>query len=244
MAVTVGGSNMIKSLIKELRKKRTGIHGGKAMAIVFIALVVILTIFFAFCICQGKTKNRIIDAYAGYAKTIVGDLPYPESARFAFGYLNNDNIPELFIAVGTGHAEQIAISSYNQTTNLVEDWGSYSSFGTFDYYEKQGVVVGQYGGMGYWYHVYEELQDGYRKPLAISCMYIDTFFWAQPYEGTSDEAVRFDHAEEYIVTESEYLEESNAFLSQFTDEIHIDYYENMLPYTEDSFLSSIKVVLG
>lgn len=231
---------MNRSTVKSNQKRWLTLQHGIVIAVV---CVLVLLLFLVIILRHHTTNYRFRDAYVESIDDILAQYPYPETVRFTFGYLDDDDIPELLIAEGTGHAEQIAVYHYNANNDSVEEWGKYSSFGDFYYYERQSITASQYGGTGFWYTVYENLNNGEREPLAISCFYDNTYFWAQPYEGSLDEALRFENADRYIVSESEYIERRDNLQSQLANEIHINYYDDMMPYTDNGFSKSIKEFL-
>lgn len=168
------------------------------------------------------------------------DYPYSDYLRFALGYINDDDIPELMVCYGTAHVDQVQVYSYNPQSGTVEDWGSFSSFGTFDYYERQGVVVGQYGGTGFWYHVYVQLgTPEIGNVLAVEGNYVAAedctyCYWQSPYNGTIDALWNDLDFDSILVSEEEYTNNIRDFLVNYTDEVTIGY-DDMTAYTEESF---------
>lgn len=199
---------------------------------------------------SGKTA-RAEAAYAAFINDLANaggnqDGLSLDSLRFALGYVDEDDIPELMVSYGTAHVEGVRVYAFDPESRAVEDWGEFSSFGTFDYFERQGVVVGQYGGMGRWYHIYEQVgvSEG-GKVLALEGVYSaeeDTrYYWQAPYNGTVDTLwyeMDFDSME---VTQAEYTENILGFLSGYTDQISVGY-DDMTAYTAENLHTAFRAL--
>lgn len=78
-----------------------------------------------------------------------GDYPYLDYLRFDLEYVNNDDIPKLFLCTGDGGADTVSIYFYNAESRSVEKWGEFSSRGRLYYCEKQRNTISEYGNYGY-----------------------------------------------------------------------------------------------
>lgn len=210
------------------------------LIITILALAALALLLYS---CSNR-KSHLEDAYVEY----INDLDYPEGyadyphldyLRFSFGYVDDDDTPELFLACGDSHTDQITVCRYNKDTHTVDQIGSYSSFGSCDYYERQDVIVGQYGGTGAWFNIYEGTDDsGARSVLAIEgsnyAFEEPEFFWASPYDGSLEDAVQKIGYPDFIVSEEEHTRNCFEFVQQFKDEKTVTYGE-MTPYSEEAF---------
>ena len=78
---------------------------------------------------------------------------YPEtdSEKIWLGYVDDDDIPELFISAGSYHYCTVKI--YTFKNNIVSFICETGSDGSVNYFERQGIICGYYFGMGignYW----------------------------------------------------------------------------------------------
>lgn len=84
---------------------------------------------------------------------------YPQSVRYGFFLLDNDNIPEMVLIEGNGHADKVYIYRFNVFTQDVEPLGAVSIFGGIQYVPRGNTIVSQYGGMGFYYHVCSSIEN-------------------------------------------------------------------------------------
>lgn len=222
---------------KERERKRK-----KKLQKCFAGIIFLFCILFFFSgiqIYKSVRKRRMKNAYmeflfssAEYQKEVY-NVNY---INFTFGYINNDDIPELFLGQGSSHADGIFVYSYDYEQDKVYCLGELSSFGTLDYYEKQNMIVSQYGGMGRWYHTYEQIQeDGELHIIAISGsdggnVEKIRYYWAYPYL-QSDEEIFEDI--KYRLSEEKYNERKVEFLSEYDNVISIAY-KDMIELTKEN----------
>lgn len=102
-------------------------------------------------------------AYNKYLKTVYDDCvaegDYVDMMSFGFGYINNDDIPELLIAEGTAQASMVRVSTY--VDGKVVEVGRYGSVGSFEYIEKGCFIASsRYGHGNHSGVLYEMYDDG------------------------------------------------------------------------------------
>ena len=193
--------------------------------------------------------NRIKTAYIDF---LFSSADYQKESyavnyiNFAFGFIDDDDIPELFLCQDTGHVSGIFIYSYNYKQDKVYCLGELSSFGNLQYYEKQNMIVSQYGGMGFWYHVYEQIQeDGTLKTIAISGIDGSSenfrYYWAYPY--LQSDGWIFENYEKYGISEEKFIEREEEFLSEYHDKITIDY-DDMSEISRANVCDVLDEILG
>ena len=207
------------------------------------------------CIAVGTNLNRNNAQSRHLTSTYIEFIRNPdfgehkqaqmniECMRFALGFINEDDIPELILCYGTSHVDQVYVYSFNPQSRAVEDWGSFSSFGTFSYFERQGIVVSQYGGMGFWYHIYERVGLPEKNVLVVEGSYPTEdktyYYWQSPYCGTIETLWNDYDFDSIAVTQEEYVANLHNFLANYTDEINIGY-DNMTEYSEDNLRIAIQ----
>lgn len=207
----------------------------KKLWVTAIILIMALT-FSGVLIAESMKTRHVKDVYIDF---LFHNAIYQEGAwnanyiRFAFGFVDEDNIPELFICQDDSHSSSIQIYSYNQSQDKVLPLGNISSFGHLSYYEKQNLVAAQFGGMGYWCYAYERIQnDGTLQIVAIAgddsgAVGDDkaTYYWASPYAPSEDSRGLFDNNDKYSISEERYRQRVQEFLSDYDSDkiISIDF---------------------
>ena len=78
--------------------------------------------------------------------------------RYTFAYIDNDNIPEIIISLGSFHASAAKILTYYN--GKVIDLGDYGSNGTVRYLERKGIITGYYMGSGCYDETVVKLSGG------------------------------------------------------------------------------------
>ncbi len=81
-------------------------------------------------------------------------------ARIGFGYIDEDDIPELFVATGAFHPVGVNIYTYLPESGEVVWLGEFSSFGRIDYLEKGNRFMSGYGGMGSYILFFSKIENG------------------------------------------------------------------------------------
>ena len=224
-------------------------HGKKAkrgLGIwIMLALGAVAAVLGVFALHNNNKPGEIEAAYIDFINGLdcpegYTDYPYLNNLRFGFGYVDSDNIPELLLCYGTGHVDPVQVYSYDPQDNGVDLWGEFSSFGTFSYYERQGITISQYGGTGFWYHVYERINySGADKVLAVSGINAIRdpirYYWQSPCEVSSGEDLWYDFDFDKIeVSEEEKNESARVFHANYTNEIEVDY-DDMTEFSPETF---------
>lgn len=212
------------------KKRNHSIVLWTALGIITVAVLIGL-----FALHAGNKPDYSEGAYADFMNRIgesSGEL------RFKLGYIDDDDIPELMFCYGDWHAAGIYICSLNQDSGAVEGLGEYSSFGTFDYYKQRNIIVSQYGGMGFWYHIYEQSgASGEGKILAIEGTWGTEegirYYWQSAYEGTQDDFEQ--NFKSCSVSETEYTKNLEEFLASLTDATAVTVnYDDMIEFTSEN----------
>ena len=81
------------------------------------------------------------------------------NARFMVGYVDEDDIPELFLCYETGHANGVHVFTYHPNTKEVIRVGEFSSFGALVYTHKENRILSQYGNHGYYVEYVSEIDE-------------------------------------------------------------------------------------
>lgn len=81
-------------------------------------------------------------------------------ARFLVGYVDEDDIPELFLCYGTVHINGVHIFTYLPDAKKVVRVGHFSSFGGVTYSHKKNRILSQYGNHGFYVHYVTAIKNG------------------------------------------------------------------------------------
>ncbi len=101
------------------------------------------------------------DAYSYYLRNYVsngGMEPY-----FYIDYIDDDNIPELFIIEGNGHASCVKLYTYIH--GEIVKMGDFGEYGSIDYAPKESIFINTYSGMGMFTTEYLRLISGNAEAL-------------------------------------------------------------------------------
>lgn len=139
-----------------------------------------------------------------------------ENSRFCIGYVDGDDIPELFIVDGDYHAA--AVKMYTYYNNQIVYLGAYGSYGASAYAPKKGYISDFNSGMGLGYEVYHLLKNG-----KVELKY--HFSTEQVFE--NDELILLYYIDEKEVSKAEYDAEyakaKDVIDSVDTDILYSDY---------------------
>ena len=93
------------------------------------------------------------------------DSEHPvDSPRFNLVYIDEDEIPELAVMVGTAHVNGVDIYGYCEG-EVVLIGGSYGGFGSFAYVPKENLIASHYMGQGVLTSIYYQIEKGKEKEL-------------------------------------------------------------------------------
>lgn len=95
------------------------------------------------------------DYSKGYNFILKEELDNPRYAgtsiiNYGYGYVDNDNVPELFIIRGSSHIDTVTIYTYDIENKKVIYLGDFGS-GVIDYVPYQNKIIASYGNQGYYY---------------------------------------------------------------------------------------------
>ncbi len=85
--------------------------------------------------------------------------------RVSFGYVDEDIIPELFIAAETIHVFGVNVYTYDSSKKEVVWLGEFSSFGSMTYVEQKNRIVSSYGSNGFYMHMFSAIEQN--KPVLV-----------------------------------------------------------------------------
>lgn len=128
---------------------------------------------FKACDSRWNDSTEYLDAVQSYEAALGQDaveLLMEEaggvvSPHFSFGYVDDDDIPELFMGLGDYHVTGIYVFTYIPNQKEVVRVGQFSEFGRLEYIEKGNRIISQYGGMGSFIFFYTQIIDG--KPMLV-----------------------------------------------------------------------------
>lgn len=180
------------------------------------------------CACSSKKsddgqdlKQAAIDRYNAF----IGDENnWPDDdfneIRADYGYIDEDDIPELFICCGTYTVCGMHIYKYDVAKDDVIYLGEFSQYGFCKYTEKQNRIWAQYGGGGYFENYYYEISGDQVKTVGrILCdQNLNDFYYADYSEPAFIDAkeVHTEPAErpgdQYIISEEEFDRKSAGYM--------------------------------
>ncbi|MBQ5824493.1 MAG: hypothetical protein IIW48_06755 [Clostridia bacterium] len=112
---------------------------------------------------EAEKRDAWREAYISFVENYYGEYSDFNEERIFLGYVDSDDIPELFISQGGSHA--CAVEVYTFDNNIVTELCVTGSFGSVRYLERQGFVCGDYTGMGVSTCWIYSVEDGYVKEL-------------------------------------------------------------------------------
>lgn len=85
-------------------------------------------------------------------------FPETDSEKVWLGYVDDDDVPELFISKGSYHYCTVRVYSFKN--NIVSFICETGSDGIVNYFERQGIICGYYYGMGIGDYFVYKFEDG------------------------------------------------------------------------------------
>ena len=82
------------------------------------------------------------------------------NAKFMVGYVDEDDIPELFLAYGTAHVDGVHVFTYSPDIKEVIRVGEFSSFGGIYYSFRKNRILSQYGNHGFYVEYVSMIKEG------------------------------------------------------------------------------------
>ena len=98
-----------------------------------------------------------VDQQNSTEEYVFNEIDKMDHARFALGYIDEDDIPELFVCYGNAHVDRVYV--YQIKDDALLYIGNFGETGRFSYYEKQNMILSSAGGMGVFHFIYYRLED-------------------------------------------------------------------------------------
>lgn len=71
---------------------------------------------------------------------------------YGFGYIDGDDVPELFVVSGDSHTDMVSIYTYDANENKDVFIGTFGGYGYCDYVPYKNKIITNYGNHGYFYY--------------------------------------------------------------------------------------------
>ncbi len=162
---------------------------------------------------QDISVAEVVTAYADYLKE--NNENFDTFGAVGLIHLDDDEIPELAVSIGTSHASGICFYSYDGTN--VVDLGSYGSLGCACYEYRKGIMYGYYTGMGSTFdHVAIENDGKIENEYRVVITNIE---WADPSatEGGYRFAITDEEFNATEISQEEYEKIINPYLIENRD---------------------------
>ena len=193
---------------------------------------------------EYRVDKPEIEAYDLYLQENYNELQRASSndLHIEIGFVNADDIPELFIGWGNNHIAGIHILTFDAAKGTVIYLGEFSSFGFCNYNERKNRIMSQYGNHGYYEDFISQI-TGDHVELVGACVddaggTEEKFYANYPVDerlnGGRDEIDPMEVSDRpedrYLVHEKEYYEiYHNYYLwDEESNSIEVDY-EHMTP---------------
>ncbi len=97
---------------------------------------------------NDSTSNDLKEYAEAYYDFLRNEIELASStSKFLLGYIDEDNIPELFVSSGNFHVAKVSLYSYyNGSISFI---GEYGEYGDMFYSEKNNLFYGHWQNMGY-----------------------------------------------------------------------------------------------
>ncbi len=105
---------------------------------------------------EAENADGWREAYIDFLSTYTGEFSEFNEEKVLLGYVDDNDVPELFISEGSSHACDVEV--YTFENNLVTKLCETGSTGSARYFERQGIISGGYTGQGvstYWVYSVE-----------------------------------------------------------------------------------------
>lgn len=101
-------------------------------------------------------EKEIDEVYVlAYEDAMKEELDHPRygetKLHYGYGYIDEDDIPELFIIRGTSHIDTVAVYRYDEGKGKVDYVGDFGGYGFCFYVPRENKIIANYGNMGYFY---------------------------------------------------------------------------------------------
>lgn len=162
--------------------------------------------------CGGKFDTSCYDDVLSEESTKArgGQLYYQ------FGYVDADNIPELFVVRGTIATDTVSIYTYNTKENKPVYVGDFGSSGYCNYVPRKNQIISVYGNMGAFYVINTGIDEkgvayfkdailrnmGMEKTESFYGFPVGNFTGAMPVDDGDSDNIEWPN-EEYKIDEEE-----------------------------------------
>lgn len=155
---------------------------------------------------KSVSKEGWREAYKSYLKSFYSQNGSRYSSMmFSLGYVDNDNIPELFVSTGNWHYATVYVVTYHN--GKIHDFGEMGrSFGEIEYYRKEGLIIEEGGGSGI-------ITATVSKMNGNSITEVMNVMSGERYDQETDSVVNDYWIDDNPVSEEEYRAEYNRYLS-------------------------------
>lgn len=125
--------------------------------VVSVIMLIFLTIFASGC-SEKESSKYYIEAYNSILEETLNNSGR-DKINYGYGYLNEDDIPELFVITSNSHIDGVSVYTFSSKDNTTKHIGNFGSDGSCRFIPRQGEIISQYGNMGEFYFVVSKLTD-------------------------------------------------------------------------------------
>lgn len=155
-------------------------------------------------------SNSVKAAYKAVLEQSLKDENYQAGAVFSFGYVNDDDVPELLVSVSTAHAGKV--NFYTEKNGEAVLLCSAGQYGVAGYMEKQGVIIDEYNAAGALYTTVYSVESGKSETVWEASKYVDGTYY-------DDEATEDDGSVVYMIANEEATgEDYQAAYTQYVND--------------------------
>lgn len=102
------------------------------------------------------SSDAIDEVYAlAFETAMLEELENPRygetELNYGYGFIDEDDIPELFIIRGTSHIDTVTVYRYDEKSGKAAYVGDFGGWGACEYVPHENKIISSYGNMGYFY---------------------------------------------------------------------------------------------
>lgn len=121
------------------------------------------------CSNNVKLDDKVVAAYEQILNNELSNPRYDEKVlHYGFGYIDSDDIEELFIIRGTAHIDTVTVYSYDSVNEKAVYIGDFGGFGYCQYVPQENRIISNYGNQGYYYTTVTKI-NGDCRPELVEC---------------------------------------------------------------------------
>lgn len=127
----------------------------------YVAVIVLVVILVTMAILvKGKSLNKFEKQYKAYLKNtdFSKDFFMPDSIRYAFVYVDEDDVPEMILSDNDSHAATVSLYRLG-ALGSVQKICELSTYGALNYIPKKNRIFSQYGNQGLFMDVYNQINS-------------------------------------------------------------------------------------